>query len=222
MDQSSSTLLASRRSARRSTTVVLPDPDGALDRDVVEGHQAGASGRGVAPHRRAVGAAGEELGHGEAEHGVDGRPGAISASGREDEPPLGEARMGKHEPRPVAPLVAEEEDVHVDRARAVPLRAHAPHLALGGEARLEERLGRERGLPARHRVQEPALRRPPHRLGEPERAADASPGSPRAASRASAPSIAASRSPRFEPRPRKTGGLHVSLIIHGSPSGATV
>ena len=124
----------------------------------------------MGPDHGGIRAAGEELAHGEAERGVD-EAGRDLGQRLEHEAPLVQARVGNHEAGSIAPLVPEEQDVDVDRARAVPLRAHAPHLALGGEARLEERLGTERRLSLRRQVQEPALGRPPHGLREPERAA---------------------------------------------------
>jgi len=68
-------------------------------------------------------------------------PGGDLGEGSQHEAPLVQSGVGDDEPGHIANLLAEEEDVHVDRPRAVPLRAHPPHLTLGGEARLEERLG---------------------------------------------------------------------------------
>jgi hypothetical protein len=69
-----------------------------------------------------------------------------------------------------AAQLAEQQDVDVDRARSVRLAADAAELLLDREARLEQRLGRERRLAVRHRVHEPVLGRAADGLGEVERA----------------------------------------------------
>ena len=79
-------------------------------------------------------------------------------------------RVRQHRGRAVAPQRAHEQDVHVDRARPVGLAAHAAELQLDGQAGVEQLLGREVRLSGGDRVQEEALRRPAHRLGQVQRA----------------------------------------------------
>ena len=88
----------------------------------------------------------------------------------EHEAPLVQPRVREHRGRAVAAQRAHEQDVDVDRARPVGLGAHAAELPLDGEAGREQLLGRLPGLAGGDRVQEEALRRPAHGLGQVERA----------------------------------------------------
>ena len=158
MAQSSSTVLASSCSARLLDHRRLADADGALDRDVVKGHQAWVSTWLPGPHRRGVGALLPELGHGEAEGRVPQRRGRSRKEARGRTVARAAAGAGSRGPAPRAArrrrggCPCRSAAARSFSARTRPIDSSVSRHALGGAPP-----ARELRLPGHDRVQEPAL-----------------------------------------------------------------
>ena len=140
---------------------------------------------------------------------------------REHEAPLGQPRVGDHEPGPLDSQLAVEQHVDVDRARPVAQRAHAAELALGVEAgaRAAPRARAPSRPPRRRSGTSPAAGRRPARSASWSCAAGSRTRARRAAG---APRDRRLAIAQVRAEPEEHRRVHGPSIIHAAPVLAAV
>ncbi len=142
----------------------LADADRTLDRDVVKLH-AGAPAALTGRTTEVVSAPCKKLGHREPQRRMDDRGGDLG-EGNQNEPAQVEAWVWNRQIRAMArSRLAEQQHVEVDDARSVRRRSvPAPWRAPTSRHASSSPCGVRVGVASENTVEEPALRRPPHRL----------------------------------------------------------
>ena len=139
----------------------------------------------------------------------------------QDEAALGDARVRHLERVGADHAVAEEEDVDVDRPRAVPLAGAPPHAGLDALDRGQELSRLERGGTLHREIQEAGLVGHVHRLGLVDRRDPLDPDVRRGGSGAPRPGCSGGRPGLSRARGRRSAGRHGRPALRPSSPSAS-